>query len=242
MCDDVCHVDQDGIISPETDSGFVGSENICLPPAAVHAFLHQRAPKRWAGPSQPLHVSHFYCSINSTPTLTFQSIDQLLWVFFSAPLLFLRQTQAVSGPQEGNTGKAHSIPVAAACPSQLLSHKHMNTEPCRVSKPSPDRPRRSEQVERRHSYCSPHHCVSWVNHKHQTNDFGTESGNSESANDTLGNVCIICWLIDYCCFIRCLCLQLHLSLKRLTATTVHNMPTVSAQAPPPTHTATIAMP
>ncbi|XP_073333494.1 microtubule organization protein AKNA [Pagrus major] len=34
---------QDGIISPETDSGFVGSESSRLTPAAAHSPLHQRA-------------------------------------------------------------------------------------------------------------------------------------------------------------------------------------------------------
>ncbi len=41
-----CFVDQDGIISPETDSGFVGSESSRLTPAAAPSPLHQRASER----------------------------------------------------------------------------------------------------------------------------------------------------------------------------------------------------
>ncbi|XP_026196336.1 microtubule organization protein AKNA isoform X2 [Anabas testudineus] len=39
-------VSQDGIISPETDSGFVGSESSHLTPAAAQSPLHQGAPER----------------------------------------------------------------------------------------------------------------------------------------------------------------------------------------------------
>ncbi|XP_036972922.1 microtubule organization protein AKNA isoform X4 [Acanthopagrus latus] len=41
---------QDGIISPETDSGFVGSESSRLTPAAAHSPLHQRASESVPGP------------------------------------------------------------------------------------------------------------------------------------------------------------------------------------------------
>lgn len=41
---------QDGIVSPATDSGFVGSESSRLTPAAAASPVHQRAMERW-GPN-----------------------------------------------------------------------------------------------------------------------------------------------------------------------------------------------
>ncbi|CAK6965109.1 microtubule organization protein AKNA [Scomber scombrus] len=43
---------QDGIISPETDSGFVGSESSHLTPAAAPSPLHQRAPESVSVPQE----------------------------------------------------------------------------------------------------------------------------------------------------------------------------------------------
>ncbi|KAI3361696.1 hypothetical protein L3Q82_002054 [Scortum barcoo] len=43
---------QDGIISPETDSGFVGSESSRLTPAAAPSPLHQRASESVSGPQE----------------------------------------------------------------------------------------------------------------------------------------------------------------------------------------------
>lgn len=47
----LCCVEQDGIISPETDSGFVGSESSRLTLAAAPSPLHQRASERWGRPT-----------------------------------------------------------------------------------------------------------------------------------------------------------------------------------------------
>lgn len=44
-------VDQDRIVSPGTDSGFVGSESSRLTPAAAPSPLHQRATERWEQPT-----------------------------------------------------------------------------------------------------------------------------------------------------------------------------------------------
>ncbi|XP_028274468.1 AT-hook-containing transcription factor [Parambassis ranga] len=43
---------QDGIISPETDSGFIGSESSHLTPLAASSPLHQRAPESCLGPPE----------------------------------------------------------------------------------------------------------------------------------------------------------------------------------------------
>lgn len=47
----LCCADQDRIVSPGTDSGFVGSESSRLTPAAAPSPLHQRATERWECPT-----------------------------------------------------------------------------------------------------------------------------------------------------------------------------------------------
>lgn len=64
VCDHVCCVDQDGIISPETDSGFVGSESSRRTPAAATSYFHQRSLKRWGGATLLLYITGSFCTLS----------------------------------------------------------------------------------------------------------------------------------------------------------------------------------
>lgn len=73
MCIDKCCIifvlccdDQDGIISPETDSGFVGSESSRVTPAAAASPVHQRASERWGSQHCFCASTQIYCTINLT--------------------------------------------------------------------------------------------------------------------------------------------------------------------------------
>lgn len=200
----LCCVDQDGIISPETDSGFVGSESSHLTPATVPSPLHQRASQRWGGLTRLFyihtHLLQFYLMCRLTPpnththTHSFQQCRQSLSFskFLIRSSLFsvfeclniFPWCDSVSVHQEGHTGRCQIGPVSAPSPASSPSSSCKATGTRGASQLSPDQPNRSRQRQRRRTFSySPQR---WVSHTEQTradsgtSEFGLESDSSES--------------------------------------------------------------
>lgn len=175
----LCCADQDRIVSPGTDSGFVGSESSRLTPAAAPSPLHQRATERWERPTLIL--------FSAPPRYSFMQF------------LILLCGLCLSVPEPGKG----VVPSPFTGLSQ--SNSHRTAEDSGVFQLSHDNARSSRQVQRTHSVSrSRQRWVSLVNRSRAdsgTSEFGLQSDSSEFPSFHLFVVLQAIWthVLDYTC-------------------------------------------
>lgn len=108
----VC-VTQDGIISPETDSGFIGSESSHLTPAAAQSPLHQRAPKGW-GSVYYIHTFNAQYTLPHVPSPTCKTQHTSVWPYTSNQAMFaycsmMQQCCSPGGESRDTSDSVHNM-------------------------------------------------------------------------------------------------------------------------------------
>ncbi|XP_059214585.1 LOW QUALITY PROTEIN: microtubule organization protein AKNA [Centropristis striata] len=165
---------QDGIISPETDSGFVCSESSRLTPAAAPSPLHHRAPS-------PSHHRAPSLPHQRAPSPPHQRAPSPLHQRAPSPL-HQRAAESVSVRQEGRSGHPASSPASSP------SHSQTVTESRRRSRLGHDQQRRSRPGGRRRTFsCSPQRCLPQTEPTRAddsgTSGFGLESDSSHTVSE-----------------------------------------------------------